>query len=69
MKNLKLTPIEQMAGSPKSIEVHEQGKLLATIYVDGEILIHGSFYKDELDQISFIAGNFFLFFNNIQKAL
>lgn len=70
MEKLFLTGYPESTLEPKKIVVTDvKGDVVAQIYIDGEISIHGRYtYPAMLKQFILIAENFQLFYENVENV-
>jgi len=72
MADLILTGKDTTEKESKRIDVQDKdGHLLATIYADSSTIFHTrcEIYPRELNAISIVKDNFFLFWDNIKKEM
>jgi hypothetical protein len=70
MEKLILTGYPESTLEPKKIVIEDvKGDIVAQIYIDGEVSIHGRYtYPAMLKQFIMIAENFMLFYDNVENG-
>jgi hypothetical protein len=70
MEKLILIGYPESTLEPKKIVIEDvKGDIVAQIYIDGEVSIHGRYtYPAMLKQFIMIAENFMLFYDNVENG-